>query len=59
MLEKMGKRQSYLRTTHDLYSLADKCALMEEGRMGPELAAKAALEPVEVDASCGKKRKRT
>jgi hypothetical protein len=27
--------------------------------MGPELAAKAASEPVEVDTSCGKKRKRT
>jgi hypothetical protein len=31
MLEKMGKKQSYLRTTHNLYSLANRCALMEEG----------------------------
>jgi hypothetical protein len=57
MFEKMGKNQRYLHTTHDLYSLADKCALMEVGRMGPELAAKAFVETTEKDSPGSKKRK--
>jgi hypothetical protein len=57
MPEKMGKKQSFIRTTHVLYSLVDKCALMKEGRIGPEMAAKATAEPVSADTATNKKLK--
>jgi hypothetical protein len=57
MPEKMGKKQSFIRTTHVLYSLVDKCALMKEGHMGPEMAAKATAEPISADTGTNKKRK--
>ena len=39
-----------VKTAHELYTLADKCALMEEGRLGLELTAKAAADPAAVEA---------
>jgi hypothetical protein len=59
MLEKMGKNQNFIHTTHDLYSMSDKCALMEGRRLGHEMAAKDATEPVNADASSAKSRNRT
>jgi hypothetical protein len=58
MLEKMGKNQNFICTTHGLYSIAYKCTLMEEGRLGLDLAANTIVEPVNADASLSKKRKR-
>jgi hypothetical protein len=43
MWEKTNTRR--LSTTNELYTLADQCARAEEGRLVPELAAKAATKP--------------
>jgi hypothetical protein len=55
MLEKTGKNQNFICTTHGLYSIAYKCTLMEEGRLGLDLAANTVVEPVNADASSSKK----
>ena len=58
MMEKLGKHNCQTMKACELYALADKCTLMEEGRLGPELAAQAAAKPVNDDPAGKKKRKR-
>lgn len=46
-----------IRTTRDLYTLAHKCAMAEEGRLAPEFAAKAAVNPHEVSGKKGARKR--
>lgn len=55
MREKLSTHR--IRTTQELYALAHKCAMAEEGRLEPELAAKAAASPAEGSQKKGSRKR--
>ena len=55
MREKLSTRE--VKTAHELYALADKCARMEEGRLVPKVDAKGAPGPAAEEARRKKKKR--